>query len=124
MIEAGAEDVSIINSLVWVIDTGRVETVKAVLARGANVDVDTYCGTPIQNAAKKGYIEIVDLLIEAGANPHCKDGEGLSAYKWAVKNEFSQVLAVLKEAGFDHVVVTLEEQLINAAKQGNITLVK
>ena len=292
LIEAGAEDSSILSSLVWVINTGRVETVKALLARGADLNVDTFCGTPIQNAAKKGFTEIVNLLIEAGADvnassgistalldalekghneialkliaagadpklsasvghkypiavaaicssgavikalvnagsnvdvvtkqitlnqdvirqqtgaalasafnllekagkainkletednpdvnetvesfeiatkkakltsseipksqnaldstpviiaarcgnvdalkalleagadPHCKDGEGLSAYEWAVKNEFPQVLSVLKGAGVDQVVVTSEEKLIHAAKQGNVALVQ
>ncbi len=48
LIEAGAEDPSIVHSLVWVIDTGRVETVKALLARGADLNGNTY-GTPLQS---------------------------------------------------------------------------
>lgn len=69
LIEAGAEDPAILHSLVWVIlNTGRVSTVKYLIEPGADVNVDTYSGTPLQVAAGKGYLEIVELLIEAGAD--------------------------------------------------------
>ncbi|NET90882.1 MAG: ankyrin repeat domain-containing protein [Kamptonema sp. SIO1D9] len=68
LIEAGAEDPELIYSLVWVIGTGRVEAVRVLINKGADVNVSTGLGTPIRVAAGDGMTEIVELLIEAGAD--------------------------------------------------------
>ncbi|HAZ42978.1 MAG TPA: hypothetical protein DDW76_02080 [Cyanobacteria bacterium UBA11369] len=68
LIEAGAEDPSLTHSLVWVTMMGRVETVRVLIEKGADINVLTYCGTPIQVAASRGYGEIAELLIAAGAD--------------------------------------------------------
>lgn len=68
LIEAGAEDPELKHALVWVIGTGRVEAVRVLISKGADVDVSTPSGTPIQVAARNGHSEIVELLIAAGAD--------------------------------------------------------
>jgi ankyrin repeat protein len=76
LIESGFDDPQLRNALVWVIMTGRVNAVRVLLDRGSDVNVSTYCGTPIQVAASRGYTEIVELLIEAGADVDA--GSGIS----------------------------------------------
>ncbi len=68
LIEAGAEDPEIKHSLVWVLLTGRVKAVQTLIAKGADLNVKTYSGSPLQAAARGGYTEIVELLIAAGAD--------------------------------------------------------
>lgn len=45
LIEAGAEDSELRHALVWVICTGRIETVRVLIEKGADVNVSTYSGT-------------------------------------------------------------------------------
>ncbi|HLO48702.1 MAG TPA: ankyrin repeat domain-containing protein, partial [Kamptonema sp.] len=68
LIEAGAEDPELKHALVWAVSTGRVKTVRVLIEKGADINVSTYSGTPIQSAASRGYTEIVELLIAAGAD--------------------------------------------------------
>lgn len=50
--------------------SGEVETVKAVLNEDADLvhAIDPDGSTPLHRAAWKGYVEIVELLIDAGAD--------------------------------------------------------
>lgn len=83
--------------------------------------VDT---TPAIIAARCGHASALSVLLAAGADPYRKDGEGLSAYNWAVKNEHSQVLEVLRQAGVDGSKVSPDEHLLNATEQGDVAAVR
>lgn len=74
-------------------------------------------------AARCGHAEALAVLLEAGAEPYRKDGEGLSAYDWAVRNEDSQVLEVLRRFGVNAPRVSSDEHLLNAAEQGDVAAV-
>ncbi|MBD2446693.1 ankyrin repeat domain-containing protein [Nostoc sp. FACHB-152] len=52
LIEAGADDASLRHSLVWAVMTNRVETVKVLLDKGSNINVSTYSGSPLEQAAR------------------------------------------------------------------------
>jgi cytohesin len=48
-----------------------------LLERGANPNAEDYEGrTPLHEASREGYVEIVKLLLEHGANPRIADNEG------------------------------------------------
>lgn len=66
LIEAGAECEL---NLVWAAGVGRAETVRVLIARGADLNAQSYSGTPLEVAAAHGFLEIVRLLWEAGADP-------------------------------------------------------
>ncbi|OCQ97280.1 hypothetical protein BCD64_20735 [Nostoc sp. MBR 210] len=83
--------------------------------------VDTF---PAILAARCGHEEALAVLLEAGADPYSKDGEGLSAYEWAVRNEHSQVLEVLRRFGVDAPRVSPDENLLKAAEQGDVNAVR
>ncbi|BAY77232.1 ankyrin [Nostoc linckia NIES-25] len=85
------------------------------------IAVDTF---PVILAARCGHGEALAVLLEAGANPYRKDGEGLSAYDWAVRNEHYQVLEVLRQFGVNAPRVSPEEHLLKAAEQGDVAAVR
>ena len=47
--------------------------------------------------ARGGYLDIVQFLIEKGADPKLKDKNGKTAYAYAVENEESDVADYLKK---------------------------
>jgi ankyrin repeat protein len=83
--------------------------------------VDTF---PVIVSARCGRAEALATLLEAGADPDCKDGEGLSAYDWAVRNEYPDVLAVLRRFGITQTRVSLDEKLLLAAEIGDLDIVR
>lgn len=100
LIEAGAEDPSLIHSLVWVTMTGRVETVRVLIEKGADVNVSTYSGTPIQVAARSGYTTIAKLLIAAGADVDARSRISTSLFD-AIKYGHFDIALELIAAGAD-----------------------
>jgi ankyrin repeat protein len=64
----GAEETAIIQ-LHKAADEGNEEAVAALLARGADPNRRTSNGTPLSWAAQGGYLGVVNLLLEAGADP-------------------------------------------------------
>ena len=78
------------------------------------------CPFPVL-AACVGHAEILRRLLGAGANPHAKDGKGVSAWGWARHLGHEPVLAVLREfevTGDEDVRRT--ERLLAAAEAGNL----
>jgi uncharacterized protein len=69
-----------------------------LLNRGANPNIgrDEYGDTVLHNAVTYGETEIVELLLEKGANPFIKDSEGETAYDIAMYSGFSDIIKLLK----------------------------
>ncbi|PKM43292.1 MAG: hypothetical protein CVV05_15710 [Gammaproteobacteria bacterium HGW-Gammaproteobacteria-1] len=78
---------------------GYVDTVQLLLARGAAVDVqDRGMGwTALIWAAKEGEIDVVRQLLAAGAQRDLRDGEGMSALDWALREQRAAVAALLRD---------------------------
>ncbi|HYF50618.1 MAG TPA: ankyrin repeat domain-containing protein [Planctomycetota bacterium] len=70
---------------------GHVEIVKFLLAKGADVKAKTKKGhTPLQSAmfivptqGKRPSVEVMKILLDAGANPNDKDEVGMTILMWA-----------------------------------------
>ncbi|ELS32432.1 MULTISPECIES: ankyrin repeat domain-containing protein [Pseudanabaena] len=75
--------------------------------------------SPLILAARFGHAKVLSLLLEFGANPQKKDGEGLSAYDWAIKNNHVEILKTLKTFGIEGTETSPDEELLNAAIAGN-----
>ena len=78
---------------------GDIKKVYSLLKQGANIHIgdDHYNSeAPLIWASDKGYSEIVELLIEAGANINAQGGEALST---AVYNGNIEIVQILLEAG-------------------------
>lgn len=100
---------------------GEIEPFQPESAPQPETAIDTF---PVIIAARCGRAEALDILLVAGANPHCKDGEGLSAFDWARQNQNRQVLAVLQRFGVSQTRVNADEQLLLAAENGDLAAVR
>jgi ankyrin repeat protein len=70
------------TSLSWAVANGHEQTVKFLLqASGVSVDHQDGRGqTPFSLAAERGFVQIMHLLIENGADPHVPDAEGHTGF--------------------------------------------
>ncbi len=85
---------------------GSVEVVRSLIKAGADPDEIVPRMTvgaelvmdspPIILAARWGHAEVVAELNQIGVECALKDGTGLTAYDWAVKNQHPQVIELLR----------------------------
>ena len=55
---------------------------------------------PLHDASKRGHSEVVELLVEAGADIAAQDEDGLSAIHWAVVyNRVDEVVTLIQLVG-------------------------
>ncbi|ETM03608.1 hypothetical protein F442_00214 [Phytophthora nicotianae P10297] len=64
--------------------------------------------TPLHWAAVSGALEVVDLLVEAGADPNFQDARGRTPLHWAARLNRTDVLRSLLDAGADPKLVDLD----------------
>ncbi|KAE8996754.1 hypothetical protein PR003_g19669 [Phytophthora rubi] len=64
--------------------------------------------TPLHWAAVSGALEVVDLLLEAGADPNFQDAQGRSPLHWAARLNKADVARSLIQAGADPRLVDLD----------------
>ncbi|GAD91601.1 hypothetical protein PVAR5_0174 [Paecilomyces variotii No. 5] len=81
--EASISNFETTQPLYYAASFGLVSVVKAILASDPDIDIDARGGrfqsTPLFVACWRGYYEVVELLLQAGANPHLRDGSGMTA---------------------------------------------
>lgn len=77
---------------------GDIETVKKLLADGANINARGWSNwTPLHYAAKRHY-DIVKLLLAHGADVNA-DGAGDTPLSLAIMNRKDEIVALLREQG-------------------------
>ncbi|CAI5707424.1 unnamed protein product [Peronospora effusa] len=64
--------------------------------------------TPLHWAAISGALEVVDLLLEAGADPNFQDARGRSPLHWAARLNKTDVVRSLLEGGADPKMVDID----------------
>src|ERR1039457_817843 len=80
------------SALVLAAENGQTDTVKALLAAGA--DVHAVDDLAMWLAAKNGHTEPVKVLLDAGAHVRAKEDWAL---QWAVKNGHTDPVRLLNE---------------------------
>jgi ankyrin repeat protein len=79
---------------------GRIECVKALLAKGAEVNTKGHGGfTPLITAAHQGETDIVKTLLAHGADVNARGDLGDTALSRATDIGHTQIITILKEAG-------------------------
>jgi ankyrin repeat protein len=78
-----------------------VDAVRYLLSKGANVDGAQENGTPLTDAAKLGYGEMVALLIAHGANLEARDLEERTPLLIAAAYGYIEICDILLAAGAD-----------------------
>lgn len=107
-IEAGA-DVTSTNryggtALIPASEHGHVSTVKMLIAAGVPVDHVNKLGWTamheaiILNDGGPDQVETVRLLLEAGADPHITENDGLTSRELAVQKGYDEIVAVIDAA--------------------------
>ena len=96
--KTAAED-SGLSRAVW---TGDVETVKNLVAAGADANENDEDGNPyLHEAIWRGHLEVVQVLIDAGADVNAKDADGNPLLHEAIWRGHTEVARVLVDAGAD-----------------------
>ncbi len=116
--------------LIKAAQTGNLELAKQAIANGADINVKNYndasCAcTPITYAATYGHTDIVETLINAGANPNSEE-YSWSALTGSLAHQHFDIAKRLIKAGAN--VNSVDEEgvtpLMSAVYQGNIEIVK
>ena len=89
-----------LDCLGWTVEQGNVELVKLFLEKGANpnrIPENSFLGrSPLMIAAQKGLLEIVKILLGAGANAGYQDTRGEAALHLARRQKRTEVIALLE----------------------------
>jgi len=124
LIESGAEIHTDYGSTVF-------STSNDVLLEGYKVQIEagqeSYMkgkrGTPLHLAAEKGYVDVCQILLEAGADLHAKNRKGFTPLHLAAQNGHIEVCKLLLEAGANQYITDINglTPLHYAAKGGHET---
>jgi len=107
--QQGAKSTHGAAALFNAIVNGRLATVEALIAAGANVNVRTVNGTtPLMVGSSKGYSDIVKVLLDHGSDPSARKSDGVSALAIAEHGGFSRTADVLRRS------IALQGNKINA----------
>ncbi len=135
LLEAGA-DARLGAPLIWAVRRGELKLVRLLLEHGANpnarLDVDgefAFAGflrgaTPLMRAAADQPIEMLQLLVEAGADPCAVDREGRTAVDVAMAHGRLKVAEWLRGVGAAAPnVAAFSKALLPAAEKGDVARV-
>lgn len=77
---------------------GHEKLCKLLLQFGAKVNLGTHLGnvTPLMKAAEQGHGNIIKILLENGADASLKDGDGRTAYDYAVMTQHGHIAKILR----------------------------
>jgi len=93
------------EGLMHAIYHNNIEGVKMSLAAGANVNTsNNFLGwesTPLIEAAQKGNLQVVQWLIDGGADLDASDLHGKTALMWAAGSGYDKVVQLLIDNGAD-----------------------
>ena len=82
--------------------------VRSLIELGANLNEKSYWGTPLSSAASEGHLEVVKMLIKAGANvnipadtlhPLTSAKRSLSTCSSSCKEPYDKIIELLVKAG-------------------------
>jgi len=97
------------SDLRYACKNGNIVEVKKIIESG-NIDINQgaihHGPTPLMMASSKGKIDVVQLLLEKGANPNICDGVGDSALLYAISKGDDSIVKLLLDNGADVNVIS------------------
>ena len=101
------------------VEKGDIEALKKIISLSPGIDFDTQDPYKVMNdqnalmlACQLGYLEFVDLLLQAGSNPQARDYIGSTPLRYAVLYHQEDIILKLMKAGGD----------IHASDEDGVTL--
>lgn len=87
-----------VSSLHYAVCAGDIESVKKLIAYGANLNKVIRDMSPLMLAARFNKFEIVEILLASGANPRIENEKGLRAIHYAEYAKATESITMLKNA--------------------------
>lgn len=97
------------EALILAATNGHLEAAQALLAKGARIDGRAYETTPLLRATFRGRLEMVDWLLNQGADPNGTGwlgghAKGVTALHLAAADSFIDIVERLRQAGADFTI--------------------
>nr|WP_315145510.1 ankyrin repeat domain-containing protein [uncultured Flavobacterium sp.] len=86
------------STLAIAISKGEIETVKQFIENGTKVNKKLNGLTPLMYAARYNKVEIIEYLLQKGADRTIKDSQGFTALKYAELSNAYEAVAILKSS--------------------------
>jgi len=85
---------------------GKLYAGRELIQHGASLEIraSKTVQTPLFYAAREGNPKIVQWLLEKGADPNCKDPDGLTPLHWAARKGYLEVAKALVDGGGNYQV--------------------
>ncbi len=100
LIQAGASTAGLESiQLIQAASAGNLDRVRSILSTKVNLDLDR--GAAIGKATAAGHTQIVELLIQAGANVNLRDRAGFTPISSAAYLGYGEIVNLLIDAGAD-----------------------
>jgi len=90
-----------IKSMAWIKtkSLASLEIIRELVKAGARLDFPSSLNSPLYCAAQSGDLAVVQLLLQAGANPNAAPGSYYTPLQAATRGGFIEIAGALKAAG-------------------------
>ena len=106
--------------LLGAVASNNVAVVQALLKAGAKVDPEKAMTSALDSAAFIGNLDIIRILLEAGANPNNKDNSGSTPLMSAVVGKKKEVVRIIVETGADVNAMSYDGTALDLAERDKL----
>ena len=124
LIDAGADVAPVTGWIVWAAGCGNATVLKRFIDAGADMNLSTHAGRPLQVAARNGHCGAVEMLIQAGADVDAGTYIGNPLSDAAEAGHFTCANLLLQHGADPTIACKFRPILLLAAKAGDLNCVR